>query len=250
MDYQSLYYQQIFDLTNGYERITPNHIRQLRANQIFVFGTDRKGSQRLGAAGFAARCCGAEKNISEGLTGSSYALPTQGFTFKEIADAINRFVNYVRANKSKVFMVTPVGCGHAGQSPEKIAPLFLSCLALNNVWLPNDFIKIFRRIALESQKTSDCEHKDEGREDDVYSYYVPQVHEIIRLLIEKNIPFNKEGGFCLLDDNNVVIAEAELGIESLKIVILPFNSQSEKTLTYFGYEILTVEEAIKRIQDA
>ncbi len=43
------------------------------------------------------------------------------------------------------FLVTPIGCGIAGFSPEEIAPLFAGVVALPNVWLPHDFWEILSR---------------------------------------------------------------------------------------------------------
>lgn len=243
MNYEEKYYQLVYSLTKNYERVTPSKIHRLRTNQVFVFGTDRNGSQRYGAAGFAAKFFGAEVGISEGKTGSSYALPTQGFTIKETVDAIIRFVDYANANTGLIFLITPIGCGHAGFTPEKIAPSFIECLTMNNVWLPVDFISVFRKQAVEKLGLKKQSEKEQN-EDDVYMYYDANVHEIIRILIKNNIPFNPEGGFCLKDEEGIVVAEAELGVESEKIVFIPFNHESEKAFFDAGYRVCDVDEYI------
>lgn len=246
MNYEEKYYQLVYSLSKNYERVTPSKIHRLRTNQVFVFGTDHNGSQRYGAAGFAAKFFGAEVGISEGKTGSSYALPTQGFTIKETIDAIIRFVEYAKANTSLIFLVTPIGCGHAGFSSEKIAPYFMDCLSMNNVWLPLDFISVFRRQAVEKLGLKKQFEKGQN-EDDAYMYYDAKVHEVIRVLIANNIPFNPEGGFCLKDEDGIVIAEAELGVESEKVVFMPFNSQSEIVFKNSGYRICTPNDYLKSI---
>ena len=55
-------------------------------------------------------------------------------------------------------------------------------------------------------------------------------------------------GFYLKDEEDIVIAEAELGIESEKIVFFPFNSQSELTFKNQGYKICTPEEYLNTKQ--
>ena len=42
------------------------------------------------------------------------------------------------------FLVTRIGCGIAGFTPEEIAPLFTSAIELNNVVLPKDFVEIIQ----------------------------------------------------------------------------------------------------------
>ena len=57
-----------------------------------------------------------------------------------------------------------------------------------------------------------------------------------------NIDFNHDGGFSLTDEEGTVIAEAELGIESEKVVFFPFDDHSRVIFTNEGYSLLTPEE--------
>jgi hypothetical protein len=52
----------------------------------------------------------------------------------------------------------------------------------------------------------------------------------------------------LLDEDSNILAEAELGIESEKIVFSPFNSQSAMAFINNGYTISTVEEYLNSKQ--
>ena len=61
------------------------------------------------------------------------------FDRTNLADAVRRFEEFARANPSFEFLVTPVGCGHAGFKIEEVAPLFQDCVGLMNVMLPEDF---------------------------------------------------------------------------------------------------------------
>lgn len=49
------YYNLLYDVLRAYNRCTPSKVLRLRNDQVFVFGTDAKGSQRYGAAGLAAK---------------------------------------------------------------------------------------------------------------------------------------------------------------------------------------------------
>lgn len=247
MNYEKKYFELVLSLIRNYERETPSKIQRLHQGQIFVFGTDKRGSQRLGAAGFAAKCCGAAIGVAEGLTGSSYALPTQGFTLKEASAAIKRFIEFVKSNPNMTFLVTPIGCGHAGFKAKDIAPFFFECLTLKNVWIPYDFLTIYRKEAIRALGLRK-ETVSSNTKEDVYMYYDSQVHNVIRVLLANNISFNHEGGFYLKDEEDIVIAEAELGIESEKIVFFPFNSQSELTFKNQGYKICTPEEYLNTKQ--
>ena len=53
------YYKLLYDVLRAYNRCTPSKVLRLRNEQVFVFGTDAKGSQRYGAAGLAAKKFGA-----------------------------------------------------------------------------------------------------------------------------------------------------------------------------------------------
>lgn len=124
----------------SYDRFTPNHVFSLRPQQIFVFGTDRRGSQRYGAAGTACKYFGAKEGVVEGPMGSCYALPTKGFQFADFEKAVKRFKDYVDTHSQNIFLITPVGCGHAGFNVSDVADLFKEYVRYENVMLPKVFI--------------------------------------------------------------------------------------------------------------
>lgn len=123
-----------------YDRFTPNCVFNLKPNQIFVFGTDRNGSQKYGAAGMAARRFGAQIGVTEGKTGNCYALPTKGFTIAELNDAVVRFKDFVDNNPQFSYLITPVGCGHAGLNVSEVSKIFAPFVVYKNVMLPKLFI--------------------------------------------------------------------------------------------------------------
>ena len=99
------------------------------STMIFVFGSNRSGFHGAGAARYASVHRGAKWNVGEGLTGSSYALPTKGFriteiSLDEVAQHVEKFLAYAATHSHMNFQVTQVGCGLGGFTKEEIAPLF------------------------------------------------------------------------------------------------------------------------------
>lgn len=137
-------YQQRVNMKKGFaneyyeQRVTPRAINQVKANEVFVFGSNPQGYHNGGAAAFAMRHCGAQWGIGEGLQGCSYAIPTTG-DLTLLRQAIERFIVFAQSNYNLHFLVTAIGCGNAGYTPEQIAPLFLKCVELENVSLPEEF---------------------------------------------------------------------------------------------------------------
>lgn len=240
MDYENKYYNLLYDLLRSYNRCTPSKVLRLRHKQVFVFGTDVKGSQCYGAAGFAAKKFGAQIGVNNGRTGDAYALPTRGCTLEELGAAILQFEKYARENTGITFLVTPIGCGHAGFKEEDVAPYFHGCIALNNVMLPEQFIRFFRLKCIDKLGLKNTLSNQDYLTDDVYLFYDKSVHPILDYLREHSISFSQEGGFTLLDDQGHVLAEAELGIESEKIVFFPYNQESEMAFKDAGYRIVNV----------
>lgn len=119
-------------------KVTPDDITDLDSNEIFVFGSNKSGLHLGGAAAFALENFGAEMGVGEGLTGQCYALPTmEGIdSFKE---AVDKFEECVNEHPNFRFLITAVGCGIAGYTPEEVAPLFKKISTYPNVCLPKSF---------------------------------------------------------------------------------------------------------------
>lgn len=244
---EEAYYKLLNDILRGYDRSTPTRIVSLRNNQIFVFGTDKYGSQKNGAAGLAANSFGAKVGVVNGPTGMCYALPTKGFSFNELAQAVVQFEKYVRNNSKYTFLITAVGCGHAGFNVKDVAPLFIGLIGLRNVMLPDAFLKVYRELCREYFDVASTENNSNNNAqqvsvEQILEYYDESVHEVVKFLFANNIDFNHDGGFSLTDEEGTVIAEAELGIESEKVVFFPFDDHSRVIFTNEGYLLLTPEE--------
>ena len=119
-------------------RVTPEDIRSLAENEIFVFGSNAEGHHGGGAAAFAMQEFGAVWGQGEGLQGRSYAIPTME-GLKKLSASVDRFTKFAHKHPELRFLVTRVGCGIAGYSVDQIAPLFRNCVRLENVALPEDF---------------------------------------------------------------------------------------------------------------
>ena len=227
---------------SNYDRRTPNHIFSLRPNQIFVFGTDTKGSQKYGAAGIAAKKFGAQVGVVEGPTGNCYALPTRGFTFSDLSKAVERLLQYIDNNPNHIYLITPVGCGHAGFDANQVAILFKKLITYENVMLPELFLKVYESEIANNPNAEDSNpllvKNDELNITDIHS-------KLISYFENKHIPYDLEFGYILSDKDNNIIAKAEFGIEHEKIVIRPYNSQSEAAFKNHGYRIIDPEEFIK-----
>jgi hypothetical protein len=127
-----------------------------------------------------------------------------------------------------------VGCGHAGFDVTEVSALFKDFITYKNVMLPKLFID-------EYAKTPECPSQDIEQvsvqiEDTEVESNTP-IHRLTDYLKAKRISFNESGIFSIKDEEGNVIAEAEIGIESEKIVFCPFNIQSANAFRNRGYTI-------------
>ncbi|MBD5345749.1 MAG: hypothetical protein HDR92_01290 [Bacteroides sp.] len=126
-------------------RFTPDNIESLGQDEIFVFGSNLAGHHSGGAARTALERFGAEWGNGEGPQGQSYALPTMVGSVDNMKPYVDRFLDLADEWDQNTFLVTRVGCGIAGFTPEQIAPLFDRALDMYNVVLPRDFYEILVR---------------------------------------------------------------------------------------------------------
>ena len=128
---------------NGQERpmFTPGFITELKSDEIFVFGSNLAGHHGGGAARLAEEKFGAIWGEGVGLQGQSYAIPTMQGGVETIKPYVDDFVEFARQHKELFFYVTRIGCGIAGFRDEEIAPLFAEAQSLENVCLPQSFVK-------------------------------------------------------------------------------------------------------------
>jgi len=127
------------------KRVTPELIKEVAEDEVFVFGSNLEGRHAGGAARAAYDHFGAIWGQGVGIQGQSYAIPTMHGGVDEIKPYVDDFIAYAKAHPEKKFLVTPIGCGIAGFTPEEIAPLFADAKDVENVWLPKSFIQIIEQ---------------------------------------------------------------------------------------------------------
>lgn len=126
------------------DRITPENIKRLEDNQIFVFGSNLSGKHGKGAAKTALGW-GAKWGQAKGLQGKTYGIPTKDATVRKtlsvnvISIFVNEFILFAIQNPQLTFLVTEIGCGLAGLKPKEIAPLFKDVVNIENIYLPEKF---------------------------------------------------------------------------------------------------------------
>ena len=123
-------------------RITPNHITELKPNEIFVFGSNLQGYHGGGAARLAMNQWGAVWGQGKGQT---YAIPTMQGGIGTIRPYIDQFIKFAQNDPERTFLVTEIGCGIAGFRPADIAPLFKNAINIPNIWLPQRFWEILQK---------------------------------------------------------------------------------------------------------
>ena len=123
----------------GNNRITPSAVKALRENEVFVFGSDLRGIHCGGTAYQALRSFGAVLGQGAGPQGQCYAIPTIVGGLHNIKPNIDDFIKYASSHPHQTFLVTQVGCGIAGFSPQDIAPLFAEARNVSNICLPQEF---------------------------------------------------------------------------------------------------------------
>ena len=127
---------------NGCERpyFTPERISELRADEVFVFGSNLAGMHGGGAAWVAFRKFGAEMGVGVGLSGQSYAIPTMQGGVETIKPYVDEFIAFAKEHPELFFYVTRIGCGIAGFRDKQIAPLFAEAIDVTNICLPETFV--------------------------------------------------------------------------------------------------------------
>jgi hypothetical protein len=135
-------------------RVTPALITILLKNEVFVFGSNESGIHGGGAARLAADKFGATPGIGFGMQGQSFGIPTKShgikrtLTILEIKKYVDWFISatQIPENAHLTFLVTEIGCGLAGLTPEEVAPLFKKCVPLGNVMLPARFWEVLNAV--------------------------------------------------------------------------------------------------------
>ena len=82
------------------------------------------------------------------------------------------------------------------------------------------------------------EEKSESKEESmntILENFRPELHKIVKSLMDKKISINTEYDFDILEDD-VIVAQAELGSEAHKFFLYPFDEESRAKLLKLGYK--------------
>ena len=142
-------------------RLTNEKISELKENEIFVFGSNTAGIHGAGAAKLAYDKFGAKMGIGYGLEGRSFAIPSKNDQIKtmslnSIHNYVDVFISYAKDRPELTFLVTEIGCGLAGLTPQQVAPMFKRAVDVENIHLPQRFwnelggIKTFPQVIPEN----------------------------------------------------------------------------------------------------
>lgn len=129
-------------------RVTPENITELKDNECLLFGANESGFHGGGAALFANRSLGARMYQGFGYTSkNTFAIPTKDWSIKTlplecIEFYVKRFIELSKVDYGTIFLVTKIGCGLAGFTPEDIAPMFKEVINQENVYLPIEFWEV------------------------------------------------------------------------------------------------------------
>lgn len=127
------------------QNFTPNYIRELKENEIFVFGSNLEGMHGGGAARTAVEHFGAIWGQGVGLQGKSYGIPTMQGGIETIKPYVDEFIEFAKQRRDLFFYVTKIGCGIACFKEEEIAPLFAEALNEENIALPKSFVELLEK---------------------------------------------------------------------------------------------------------
>lgn len=112
--------EDFFHQKRGADRVTPEHVSVLGSNEVLVLGS----------------------SIERGLHGNKYYIQTEGMRMDDVASQVEDFIYFAERSPISRFLVTRVGCGHAGFTDQQIAPLFARAYSLEKIALPASFWRV------------------------------------------------------------------------------------------------------------
>ena len=131
-------------------RVTPEKVNYLKPGEVFVFGSNMAGIHGAGAARKALEF-GAAPGRGFSHYGDTFAIPTKDrgvrtLPLSDIDGFVSAFIDYAELKSDLTFLVTEIGCGLDGYSPEDIAPMFKGAVELENVHLPQRFWDALNKV--------------------------------------------------------------------------------------------------------
>lgn len=107
----------------------------------------------------------------------------------------------------------------------------------------NHFWRLYNLLNLSKSDMYAPATEEESPLETVLEYYDPAIADMVTLLVEKGVEFDHESEFCLKNGFGEIVADADLGVESLKVVINPHGEEDKFTAA--GYSVLHAGEIDK-----
>lgn len=133
-------------------KIYKGSIKELKENQIFIFGSNFQGRHGLGSAKFALDKCGAKYGNPRGIQGKSYAIVTKDLTKRKhpsvdswfIMQQIEELYEFARKYPNLDFLIAYSGSGTNlnGYSNKEMARFFSSFDIPDNIVFEEEFSKL------------------------------------------------------------------------------------------------------------
>jgi len=112
----------------------------------------------------------------------------------------------------------------------------------HHIWRIYNLIQEYCEMSFHASGGENKSFEDHPDDDvEIFDYFEPELHEIIKLLIKNKIPFNREGSFFLENEKGLV-GEAAIGFSDYKIVIRPLSKTDKEAFEKAGYSVIEPED--------
>lgn len=104
-------------------------------------------------------------------------------------------------------------------------------------WQTYNLLQFHYCLGVEKESKSDSPTESINQ---ILDNFRPELHEIVKVLVSNKIQVNTEFDFDILEED-VIVAQAELGCESKKFFMFPVDEESRIKLINLGYKEFTID---------
>jgi hypothetical protein len=83
----------------------------------------------------------------------------------------------------------------------------------------------------------DISESQTSEDEEIFNYFDPELHSIVALLIQNDVPFSHEGSY-FLENEKGLIAEAAIGFSNVRIVIRPLSDLDREAFENTDYTVV------------
>lgn len=113
-----------------------------------------------------------------------------------------------------------------------------------DIW--NHFWRLYNLLNLSKMDLYKEDEPSSGEDiETIMENYDPELREMIITLLDSNLEINPDGGFSLISDEGEILAEAQLGVKSIRVVVDPYGEDARVKFTESGYTVLEIGEIEK-----